>query len=62
MVTFVITNNCDGQCSFDLEGIRAGAILDPRQSETWTVALAPGVYRFHCDVDPFMKGTLTVVP
>ena len=28
MVTFVITSNCDGQCSFDLEGIRAGAILD----------------------------------
>ena len=28
MVTFVITNNCIGQCSFDLEGIKAGAILD----------------------------------
>jgi uncharacterized cupredoxin-like copper-binding protein len=62
MVTFVITNKCGGQCSFDLEGIRAGAILEPGQSETWTVTLAPGVYRFHCDVDHFMKGTLTVAP
>src|SRR6476660_9770977 len=60
MVTFVITNHCGGQCSFDLEGVKAGAILEPGQSETWTVALAPGVYRFHCDVDHFMKGTLTV--
>ena len=30
------------------------------QSETWTVALAPGFYRFHCDVLPLMKGTLTI--
>ena len=41
--------------------IRAGAILEPG-SETWTVAPAPGVYRFHCDVLPLMKGTLTVTP
>ena len=62
MVTFVITNKCADQCSFDLEGIKASAILDPGQSETWTVALAPGVYRFHCDVFSDMKGTLTVAP
>ena len=60
MVTFVITSHCGGQCSFDLEGVKAGAILDPGQSETWTVALAPGTYRFHCDVDPFMQGQLFV--
>ena len=30
MVTFVITNKCGGQCSFDLEGISAGAILEHR--------------------------------
>lgn len=64
MVTFVITNNCFGSCSFDLVGVKAGAILKERgQSETWTVALAPGVYRYHCDVDPGgMKGTFTVTP
>jgi hypothetical protein len=64
MVTFVITNNCFGSCSFDLVGVKAGAILNERgQSETWTVALAPGLYRYHCDVDPGgMKGTFTVTP
>jgi plastocyanin len=64
MVTFVITNNCLFRCSFDLVGVRAGAILTERgQSETWTVALAPGVYRYHCDVDPGgMKGSFTVTP
>ena len=65
MVTFVITNQCtNGFCSFDLEGVRAGAHLDNSgQSETWTVALAPGVYRYHCDDAPtLMKGTFTVTP
>jgi uncharacterized cupredoxin-like copper-binding protein len=62
MVTFVITNKCAYQCSFDLEGIKAGAILDPGQSETWTVALAPGLYHFHCDVSSAMKGAFTVTP
>jgi plastocyanin len=61
MVTFVITNKCNGPCSFDLEGIKAGAILNNSgQSETWTVALAPGIYRYHCDVFPGMKGSFTV--
>ena len=41
MVTFVITNNCTGPCSFDLQGIKAGAILNNTgQSETLTVAPA----------------------
>jgi len=64
MVTFVITNKCNFSCSFDLVGVKAGAILKEKdQTETWAVALAPGVYRYHCDVDPGgMKGTLTVTP
>ena len=64
MVTFVITNNCSGACSFDLQGIKAGAIFhNTGQSETWTVALAPGIYRYHCDIDPFgMQGSFTVTP
>jgi uncharacterized cupredoxin-like copper-binding protein len=61
-ITFVIRNGCVGQCSFDLEGVKAGAILSPGESETWTVALAPGTYRFHCDVFPPMNGTFTVTP
>jgi plastocyanin len=61
MVTFVITNNCIGPCSFDLQGIKAGAILNKTgQSETWTVALAPGIFRYHCDIDASMKGSFTV--
>ena len=64
MVTFVITNKCMlGPCSFDLQGVKAGAILNnPGDSETWTVPLAPGVYRYHCDVDPRMNGSFTVTP
>ena len=64
MVTFVITNNCSGPCSFDLQGVKAGAIFhNTGQSETWTIALAPGTYRYHCDVDPSgMKGSFTVTP
>jgi plastocyanin len=46
MVTFLITNHCHQQCSFDLDGIKAGAILNAGQSETWTVALAPGIYHY----------------
>jgi hypothetical protein len=41
-----------GPCSFDLVGVKAGARLNSGESETWTVAVAPGVYRYHCDVDP----------
>ena len=64
MVTFVITNNCFGACSFDLVDVKAGALLETRgEVETWTVALASGVYRYHCDADPGgMKGSFTVTP
>ena len=55
-----VGNKCIDQCSFHLEGIKAGAILDPGQSETWTVALAPGTYHIDCDVLPAMQGTLVV--
>ena len=33
MVTFVIKNKCVGQCSFDLEGIKAGRSSNPASSE-----------------------------
>ena len=64
MVTFVITNYCMFSCSFDLQGIKAGTIFhNTGESETWTVGLAPGTYRYHCDVDPSgMKGSFTVTP
>ena len=63
MVTFVITSRCLMACSFDLEGVKAGRTLNRGESETWTVGLAPGVYRYHCDVFPEgMKGTFAVTP
>jgi plastocyanin len=62
-VTFVITSQCGIGCSFDLENVKAGAILGTGKSETWTVPLAPGTYRYHCDVDPTgMRGSITVTP
>ena len=62
-VTFAVINKCLYGCSFDLQGIKAGAIMyNVEQSETWTVALAPGTYRYHCDVFPGMKGQFTVTP
>jgi plastocyanin len=52
-----------GPCTFDLLGVKAGAELNLGQSETWTVALPPGIYRYHCDLDPAdMNGSFTVTP
>jgi plastocyanin len=62
MVTFVITSMCRDSCNFDLVGVKAGAILKPGQSETWTVPLPPGIYRYHNDMFIDMKGSLTVTP
>jgi uncharacterized cupredoxin-like copper-binding protein len=65
-VTFVITNKGTEQHNFDISGVKAGAILAPGQSETWTVALAPKTYNYVCDVpfhiDRGMVGQLTVTP
>jgi uncharacterized cupredoxin-like copper-binding protein len=51
-VTFVITNNGQEPHNFDISGVRAGAILGPGQTETWTVGLAARNYIVVCDV-PF---------
>ena len=63
-VTFVITNKGTEVHNFDLGGIKAGQILAPGQSETWTVALPPKNYVYVCDVpfhvDRGMTGQLTV--
>ena len=63
MVTFVIANKCVSYCSFNLLGVKAGTLLAPGESETWTVALHAGRYYYHCDVDPLnMKGAFDVTP
>jgi uncharacterized cupredoxin-like copper-binding protein len=63
-VTFVITNRGSEPHNFDIAGVRAGAILGPGQTETWTVGLPPKTYITVCDVpfhvDRGMTGNLTV--
>lgn len=65
-VTFVIKNSGADVHNFDLNGVRAGALLSPGQSETWTVSLAPGQYLYTCDVpfhvDKGMSGTIQITP
>jgi uncharacterized cupredoxin-like copper-binding protein len=51
-VTFVITNNGIEPHNFDIAGVRAGAVLGPGQTETWTVGLTARTYIIVCDV-PF---------
>ena len=51
-VTFVITNNGQEPHNFDIAGVKAGAILAPGQSETWTIGLTARTYIIVCDV-PF---------
>jgi uncharacterized cupredoxin-like copper-binding protein len=51
-VTFVIKNSGNDVHNFDINGVKAGTILSPGQTETWTVGLAPGQYLYTCDV-PF---------
>jgi uncharacterized cupredoxin-like copper-binding protein len=65
-ITFVIKNDGIEPHNFDIGGVKAGAILGPGQTETWTVGLAAkaGGYPFLCDVpfhaDRGMTGLLTV--
>jgi uncharacterized cupredoxin-like copper-binding protein len=65
-VTFVIKNDGKEVHNFDLETIKAGALLDPGQSETWTVSLPARSYAYECDVafhaQMGMIGNLTVSP
>jgi uncharacterized cupredoxin-like copper-binding protein len=51
-VTFVITNKGQEVHNFNILGIKAGALLGPGQTETWTVGLPRNTYNVVCDV-PF---------
>lgn len=65
-VTFVIENNGKLSHNFDLEGVHAGALLKPGQTETWTVSLPPTFYTYQSDVSGQaalgLTGYLTVMP
>jgi WD40 repeat protein len=65
-VTFVVTDDGTIQHNFDLLNVHVGGLMDPGQSQSFTVSLAPGTYKYQCDIpghaDAGMKGTLTVTP
>jgi uncharacterized cupredoxin-like copper-binding protein len=65
-VTFVIKNSGSEEHNFDINGVKAGTLLAPGATETWTVSLAPATYLYTCDVpfhvDRGMTGTFTVTP
>jgi uncharacterized cupredoxin-like copper-binding protein len=63
-VTFVITNKGTEVHNFSINGLRAGTLLPPGGTETWTIGLPAGGYTYVCDVpfhvDRGMTGFLTV--
>ncbi|HYK07549.1 MAG TPA: cupredoxin domain-containing protein [Gaiellaceae bacterium] len=65
-VTFVIRNNGSEVHNFTVQGVKVGAILNPGQTETYTVGLPPARFSYVCDVpfhiDRGMLGSLTVNP
>jgi len=66
-VTFAITNAGHTVHNFDLVTVHAGKIIDPGQSESWTVGFPTArSFTYVCDV-PYhaqsgMEGTFTVTP
>lgn len=51
-IQFVIKNNGREQHNFDIQGVKAGAILPDGGTETWAVQLTAGTKQIVCDV-PF---------
>jgi uncharacterized cupredoxin-like copper-binding protein len=65
-VTFVIRNNGSEVHNFSVQGVKVGALLNPGQTETYTVGLPAARFSYVCDVpfhiDRGMLGSLTVNP
>ena len=65
-ITFVVTNKGSETHNFDVSGVKAGSIIGPGQTETFTVSLPAGAYNYLCDVpfhaDRGMVGQFTVTP
>ena len=63
-VTFVIRNNGSEVHNFSVQGVKVGALLNPGQTETYTVGLPAARFSYVCDVpfhiDRGMLGSLTV--
>jgi len=66
-VTFVMNNTGTVTHNFDVEGVKAGAFVDPGKSATMTVNVQAGrAYNYQCDVPGHaalgMRGTFTPSP
>ena len=65
-VTFVIKNNGTETHNFSVSGVKAGQLLNPGQSETYTVGLPAQRFSIVCDVafhiDRGMSGSITITP
>jgi uncharacterized cupredoxin-like copper-binding protein len=63
-VMFKQTNSGSSNHNFDIQGVKAGALIGPGASTSFTVKLKPGKYTYRCDVlghaEQGMIGTLTV--
>ena len=63
-VTFVVTNNGSILHNFDLKTVYMGPLIDPGQTQSFTVGIAPGSFKYQCDVPGHaqqgMMGTLVV--
>jgi uncharacterized cupredoxin-like copper-binding protein len=63
-IQFNIRNNGVEPHNFDIQGVHAGAILSPGQTESWAVQLTAGNKGYVCDVpfhiDRGMVGSLAV--
>ncbi|MFL6016655.1 MAG: cupredoxin domain-containing protein [Gaiellaceae bacterium] len=47
---FVVKNDGAEVHNFDLDGIHAGALLNPGGTETWSVTVPAGAHQYECDV------------
>jgi uncharacterized cupredoxin-like copper-binding protein len=63
-VTFVVMNNGSILHNFDLKTVHKGPLLGPGQTQSFTAGVAPGSYKYQCDVPGHaqqrMMGTLVV--
>jgi plastocyanin len=63
-VTFVVTNNGSILDNFDLKTVHMGPLIDHGKTQSFTVGIAPGSYKYQCDVPGHaqqgMMGTLVV--
>jgi plastocyanin len=59
--TVTVKNNSSSQHTVTADtGKGFNVTVDGNQTATFTAPSKPGTYKFHCNIHPFMHGTLTV--